>query len=234
MSNATEPGDKTGVKKGGWLRQRLVPILTILLVIVISVALFVITQRYPEIVDKFGNLGYLGVFVGSLISSATVVLPVPGVLVLFPLVVSLNPILVALAGSSGGIIGEITGYMAGYGGQGIANKGKMYERVEGWMKKWGVWTIFVFAFAPFLLFDVAGVVAGALRYPLWKFLLVGWVGKSLKYIGLVYAAAWGWEKFVSGKYLTSPAVMATLAAIGTLALLLLALAIENWTWKRGR
>jgi membrane protein YqaA with SNARE-associated domain len=193
MSNATEPTDKTGVKKEGGLRQRLVPILTLLFVIVISVVLFFVTQRYPEIVDKFGNLGYLGVFVGSLVSSATVVLPVPGVLVLFPLVANLNPILVALAGSTGGIIGEITGYMAGYGGQGIANKGKMYERVEGWMKKWGVWTIFVFAFAPFLLFDVAGVVAGALRYPLWKFLLVGWVGKSLKYIGLVYAMAWGWQ-----------------------------------------
>ena len=195
-SNTTGPDDKTGVKKKSWLRQRLVPILALLLVVVITVGLFVFTQRYPEIVDKFGDFGYLGVFVGSLISSATVVLPVPGVLVLFPLVVSLNPVLVALAGSTGGIIGEITGYMAGYGGQGIANKGKMYERVEGWMKKWGVWTIFVFAFAPFLLFDIAGVVAGALRYPLWKFLLVGWIGKSLKYIGLVYAMAWGWESLL--------------------------------------
>jgi membrane protein YqaA with SNARE-associated domain len=195
-SNTTGPDDKTGVKKKSWLRQRLVPILALLLVVVITVGLFVFTQRYPEIVDKFGDFGYLGVFVGSLISSATVVLPVPGVLVLFPLVVSLNPVLVALAGSTGGIIGEITGYMAGYGGQGIANKGKMYQRVEGWMKKWGVWTIFIFAFAPFLLFDIAGVVAGALRYPLWKFLLVGWIGKSLKYIGLVYAMAWGWESLL--------------------------------------
>jgi membrane protein YqaA with SNARE-associated domain len=193
MSNATDPDDRTQVKKGGWLRQRLVPILTLLLVVVITAGLFILTQRNPEIVKKFGNLGYLGVFIGSLVSSATVILPVPGVLVLFPLVANLNPVLVALAGSTGGIIGEITGYMAGYGGQGIANKGKMYKRVEGWMKKWGVWTIFVFAFAPFLLFDVAGMVAGALHYPLWKFLLVGWVGKSLKYIGLVYAMAWGWK-----------------------------------------
>jgi membrane protein YqaA with SNARE-associated domain len=170
--------------------------LTLLFVVAITAGLFVLTQRYPEMVDKFGSLGYLGVFVGSLISCATVVLPVPGVLVLFPLVVNLNPVLVALAGSTGGIIGEITGYMAGYGGQGIANKGKAYERVEGWMKKWGVWTIFVFSFAPFLLLDVAGVVAGALRFPFWKFLLVGWVGKSLKYIGLVYAMAWGWESLL--------------------------------------
>jgi len=196
VTNATDPGDKAGVKKTSWLRQRLMPILTLLLVVVITVGLFIFTQRYPEIVDRFGNLGYLGVFVGSLVSSATVILPVPGVLVLFPLVASLNPVLVALAGSTGGIVGEISGYMAGYGGQGMANKGKMYERVEGWMKKWGAWTVFVFAFAPFLLFDIAGVVAGALRYPLWKFLIVGWVGKSLKYIGLVYAMAWGWESLL--------------------------------------
>jgi len=176
-----------------WLRKRIIPILAVLLAVAVTAGLFIFSQRYPHKVEEFGSYGYLGVFIGSLISSATVLLPVPGVLVLFPLVADLNPILVALAGSTGGIIGEITGFMAGYGGQAIINKGKMYQRVEGWMKKWGGWTIFIFAFAPFLLFDVAGLVAGALRYPLWKFLLFGWIGKSLKYIGLVYAALWGWQ-----------------------------------------
>ena len=182
----------TGDKKGG-LKKRIIAVLAVLLVVAISVVLFIFSQHYPDKVKEFGSYGYLGVFIGNLISSATVILPVPGVLVLFPLVVNLNPLLVALVGATGGIIGEITGYMAGYGGQAIINKGRMYQRVEGWMKKWGVWTIFVFAFAPFLLFDIAGLVAGALRYPLWKFMLVGWIGKSLKYIGLVYAAVWGWQ-----------------------------------------
>jgi membrane protein YqaA with SNARE-associated domain len=182
----------TGKQKGG-LKKRIIAVLAVLLVVAISVGLFIFSQRYPDKVEEFGSYGYLGIFIGNLISSATIILPVPGVLVLFPLVVNLNPVLVALAGATGGIIGEITGYMAGYGGQAIINKGKMYQRVEGWMKKWGVWTIFVFAFAPFLLFDIAGLVAGALRYPLWKFMLVGWIGKSLKYIGLVYAAVWGWQ-----------------------------------------
>jgi len=182
----------TGDKKGE-LKKRIIAILAVLLVIAVSVGLFIFSQRYPDKVKEFGSYGYLGIFIGNLISSATVILPVPGVLVLFPLVINLNPLLVALVGATGGIIGEITGYMAGYGGQAIINKGKMYQRVEGWMKKWGVWTIFVFAFAPFLLFDIAGLVAGALRYPLWKVMRVGWIGKSLKYIGLVYAAVWGWQ-----------------------------------------
>jgi membrane protein YqaA with SNARE-associated domain len=192
MKSDSSRNEKAG-KQPGWLGKRLVPILMLILVIAITVGLFVFAQCYPDKVKEFGNLGYLGVFIASLVSSLTVILPVPGVLVVFPLVTNLNPFLVALAGSTGGIIGEITGYMAGYSGQGMANKGKMYERVELWMKRWGMWTVFAFAFAPFLPFDVAGIVAGAMRYPLWKFLIVGWIGKTLKYIGLVFAAFWGWE-----------------------------------------
>ena len=192
MKSDGSRNEKAG-KQPGWLGKRFVLILMLILVIAITVGLFVFAQRYPDKVKEFGNLGYLGVFIASLVSSLTVILPVPGVLVVFPLVTNLNPFLVALAGSTGGIIGEITGYMAGYSGQGMANKGKMYERVELWMKRWGMWTVFAFAFAPFLPFDVAGIVAGAMRYPLWKFLIVGWIGKTLKYIGLVFAAFWGWE-----------------------------------------
>jgi len=174
-------------------KKRIIPILTIVLVVTLTVSLFIFARRYPDKVQAFGEYGYLGVFIGSLISNATVILPIPGVLVLFPLVANLNPILVALAGSTGGIIGELSSYTAGYGGQAMVNKGKWYLRVEGWMRKWGGWTIFFFAFAPVIPFDVAGLVAGAMRYRLWKFLLYGWVGKSLKYIWIVYAAQWGFR-----------------------------------------
>ena len=99
----------------------------------------------------------------------------------------------ALAGSTGGIIGEITGYMAGYGGHGIAHGSRMHIQADGWMKRWGTWTIFLFAAVPLMPFDVAGVVAGALRFPLWKFLVIGWLGKSIKFVVEVFAMAWGWE-----------------------------------------
>lgn len=186
---ATTPGadDK------GRFKRRIIPIIAVLIVVAVSVGLFIFTRQYPDKVEAFSNYGYIGVFLGNLISSLTVILPVPGFLMFLPLLVTLNPVLVALVGATGGIIGEIAGYVAGYGGQAAMSKGRTYQRVEGWMKRWGGWTIFVFASAPFLLFDVAGLVAGALRYPLWKFMLFGWLGKVLKYIGLVYAALWGWE-----------------------------------------
>lgn len=175
-----------------WLKKRIIPILAVLLAVAITVVLFI----YRDWVTEFGNYGYLGAFLVGLISCATIILPVPGILVLFALGAdpNMNPVLVALAGATGGVIGELTGFMAGYGGRGaIQGKSRVYTMVENWMKRWGGWAIFFFSVVPLPLVDVAGMAAGALGYPMWKFLLFSWPGKSLKYIVLVLAGAWGWD-----------------------------------------
>ena len=183
-----EKPDEAGKRE--WLKNRIIPISAVLLAVGITAALFVFRGQ----VSRLGDYGYLGAFLVSLVSNATVILPVPGLVVLFALGATLNPVLVALAGAAGGIIGEMTGFMVGYGGRGVApGKGRMYARAEGWMKRFGGWAVFVFAAAPVPILDVAGMVSGALGYPLWKFLLIGWVGKSIKYVILVLAGAWGWE-----------------------------------------
>jgi membrane protein YqaA with SNARE-associated domain len=177
---------------GQWFKKYLIPILAVLLALAITVVLFI----YRDKITGLGDYGYLGAFLVGLISCATIILPVPGILVLFALGAdpNLNPVLVGLAGATGGIIGEMTGFMAGYGGRRmIQTRGRLYALVENWMKRWGGWAIFAFAAAPLPIFDIAGVVAGALAYPVWKFLLFGWPGKSLKYIILVLAGAWGWK-----------------------------------------
>ena len=193
VENTPTKSKQTVLKKEGQAKKRALSFLMILVSVALSIALFIFTKSYPDKVEELAGLGYLGVFVISLVSSASVILPVPGVLVLLPLVTALNPVLVALAASTGGIFGEITGYMAGVGGHGIAHGSDMHLRAERWMKRWGGWTLFAFAAVPLFPFDVAGVIAGVLRYPLWKFLLIGWVGKSIKFIALVYAYAWGWK-----------------------------------------
>lgn len=185
--------NQTELKKEGQLRKRAISFLMILMAVALSVGLFIFARNFSDKVKELAGFGYLGVFVVSLVSSATVILPMPGALVVFSLVAALNPVLVALAASTGGIIGEITGYMAGYGGHGIAHGSVMHLRAERWMKRRGSWAIFFFAAVPLLPFDIAGLVAGALRYSLWKFMLIGWLGKSIKFIAVVYAMAWGWE-----------------------------------------
>lgn len=149
--------------------------------------------RYREWVTELGNFSYLGAFLTGLVSSASLFLPMPGFLILFAFSTTFNPVWVGLAGASGGVIGELTGYLAGYSGREIIRNRRGYTRIEDWMRHWGSWTVFALAVVPLPIFDVAGTMAGALHFPLWKFLLVAWTGKSLKYIGLLLAGAWGWE-----------------------------------------
>lgn len=187
--------DKLGeVERRGQVRKKIVPLLTILLVVAISVGLFLYRDRVAEL----GYYGYPGAFLVGLVSNASVILPLPGIVVLFALGAALNPVLIGLTGATGGIIGEMTGFMAGYSGREMVQReGRAYIRAENWMRRWGGWAVFAFAAVPLPVFDVAGVVAGVLRYPIWKFLLIGWVGKSIKYIFLVLAGAWGWEAMLS-------------------------------------
>ncbi len=190
MSRIISDDKPGGVGRREWVRKKLVPLLTILLVVAISVGLFLYRDRVAEL----GNYGYPGAFLVCLVSNASVILPLPGIVVLFALGATLNPVLIGLTGAAGGIIGEITGFMAGYGGREmVQRRGRAYARAENWMRRWGGWAVFAFATVPLPVFDVAGVVAGVLRYPMWKFLLIGWVGKSIKYVVLVLAGAWGWE-----------------------------------------
>jgi membrane protein YqaA with SNARE-associated domain len=128
---------------------------------------------------------YLVVFVTTLVSNASIIVPVPiFVAVMLTAASKWNPVIVALVASSAGTLGEITGYYAGYLGKKIivseATPG--YERLVGWMKRHGPWGIFLLSLQPILPFDVAGLLAGASKLPLWKFLLPCWAGKFPKYL----------------------------------------------------
>ena len=175
-----------------WLKKRAIPLLTLILVIAITVTLFLFSLHNPEQLKELENYGYLGVFLICLASNATVILPIPGILVVLPLANILNPPLFGLVGATGGVIGEISGYMAGYSGRGLAQRSKLYNRVEGWMRRWGTLTVFIMSVVPFI-FDLAGIAAGVLRFPLWKFFLLCWLGRTLLYVGVALAGAWGWE-----------------------------------------
>ena len=175
------------------IKKVLVPSLVLLLVIAITIGLFYFYKNYPDRIEQLKGYGYLGAFLISLTFNATIILPAGNILMLSALGAVLpSATLVGLAGGAGAVIGEMTGYMAGYSGRVVIEKSKLYDRVVGWMKKWGALTIFIFAVVPFF-FDLAGIAAGVLRYPLWKFLLICWLGRTLLYIGAALAGAWGWE-----------------------------------------
>ena len=189
-------GQPGGVEKKGWLKKRIFPLLTLLLIIVISIGLFYFYRHYPDRIAELEKYGYLGAFIISVIFNATVILPAGNIVVLSALGATLpSAALVGLVGGGGAAIGEITGYMAGYSGRGLVERSGMYDRVEGWVKRWGAMTIFVLSLVPFV-FDLAGIAAGALRFPFWKFLLLCWLGRTILYVSFVVLAAMGLKMVV--------------------------------------
>lgn len=163
--------------------------LVLILVLGITVAIFVFRGR----VANLAGYGYLGAFLISLLSSATIILPIPGIAVIFALGATYDPYLVGLAAGAGSALGELSGYMAGYSGQGVFKKSRTYLRMEHWMKRRGSLVIFVLAFVPNPIFDLAGAAAGILKYPAWKFLFFCFLGKTPRSILVAFAGAWALE-----------------------------------------
>jgi membrane protein YqaA with SNARE-associated domain len=142
--------------------------------------------------------GYLGVFLIPLIGSASFILPMPGLAVIATGGAFLNPvfgvppwIVVGLLAGLGEALGELTGYAAGYGGRAVLEKRRFMGRLEGWMHKQGSVVMFCMAALPNPFFDVAGVIAGVVRMPLWKFFVAVLLGKVIKSLYVAGAGALG-------------------------------------------
>lgn len=135
--------------------------------------------------ERFASTGYLVVFAITLLSNAGIFVPVYIHIGIMVKAAELwNPVLVALAASVAGTLGEMSGYYAGYLGKRfiLAETTPGYEKLVGWMKRHGPLGIFLLSLQPILPFDVAGLLAGASKLPLWKFLLPCWAGKFPKYL----------------------------------------------------
>ncbi len=161
------------------------------LALVFAVGVTVGVLAFSDQIAQFKELGYLGIFLTMLATSATLILPAPGLLFVFVLGKTLNPLLLGLVAGTGSSLGEITGYVAGYGGNGVVENIDAYRRVEGWVKKYSVIPIFVLALIPNPLFDVAGLASGVLGIQWWKFLAATLAGKVLKCVIVAYAGFYG-------------------------------------------
>jgi uncharacterized membrane protein YdjX (TVP38/TMEM64 family) len=167
--------------KGGILLR----VLILVAILIISVLLYANRHRVKEL----EGYGYPGIFLFSLLANATLILPVPGVLVTSLMGGVFNPFWVAVAAGSGATVGELSGYLAGFSGQVVAERTPRYSMLEGWMKKYGNWAVLALAFIPNPFFDMAGIIAGALRMNLVQFMVWCWLGKILKMLLFAYGGA---------------------------------------------
>ncbi len=128
---------------------------------------------------EFTTYAYLIVFSAALISSATIIFPAPGVAITMAAATQWDPTWVALVASVGSTLGEVTAYLVGLWGRRVITReySGAYLRAARWMSRYGWVGLTIFSFVPILIFDIAAIVAGALRFPLWKFMLATYAGR---------------------------------------------------------
>ena len=136
-------------------------------------------------ISRQAGYGAVGLIV--LVGSAGLVIPVPALAVTCTTSTFLNPAAVAVIAGIAGTVGELTGYFLGHSGRGLIDQSRFYQKVEYWVRKRGWLLLFVISAVPNPVFDVAGIAAGALRYPLWRFMLAVGLGKQVKFFMIAYA-----------------------------------------------
>ncbi len=141
-----------------------------------------------DVIDRLGNYGYLGVFVLTLLASASILMPSPAIAAAWLAGATLNPWLVGLLSGIAAGLGEITGYVAGYTGSSLVTESRWYPRIEGWVKRWGALTVFLLAATPAPLIDLAGIAAGTLRMRFHVYLIACITAKILRFTLVAWAA----------------------------------------------
>ncbi|WKZ48783.1 MAG: VTT domain-containing protein [Anaerolineales bacterium] len=165
------------------LQTNLLRVLALGAVVVITVYIFSIRER----VAQFSEFGYPGIFLIALLANATILLPAPGAAVIYAMGAVFHPLGVGIAAGTGGALGELSGYLAGFSGQAVVERMDVYERMKPWVDKYGGWAILVLSAIPNPFFDAAGIAAGIAKMPLRTFLFFVWIGQLIKMTMFAYA-----------------------------------------------
>lgn len=147
---------------------------------------------------------YLGLFIVQVISSASILVPVPGYVAVLVAGAKLDPFGVAVSSGLGSAVGELSGYLVGCGGmrfiaqrsQRIQEQESRLEVLRSLLFRYGAGAIFLFAASP-LPFDFAGILFGTLNFDLNAFFLLTFAGKTTKYLLLAFTGKGLFEIFQS-------------------------------------
>lgn len=169
-----------------------------IVVFAVTIILLLILWQNRKFLYQFESLGYIGLFVINAVSNATVFLPLPSIAAVFIGGSVWNPLIVGFVTGLGNAVGELVGFFLGFGSRGILDKLdgkrlKLLKKVEKWFKKSGFITVFVMSAMPLPVFDVIGVLAGTLNYPIWKFFIATALGRIMRN----FIIAWSGAKIIS-------------------------------------
>lgn len=150
---------------------------------VVALILFILVSflawKLKDVLKEWIPLTLLGLLLTCFVMNSTVLLPSSSLLVVLEYSYVLNPISVIIVGAIGASLGELIGYMVGAEGVTLVRRFKKVSNLPKFRKHPFLW-VMLFAFIPFPVFDVAGIMAGSIRMNLFKFLLASFIGKTIK------------------------------------------------------
>lgn len=146
----------------------------------------------PALMERLGAFGYLGALLAAMLANATVIVPVPYYPLIMRLGQALNPWGIVFAAALGSALGELVAYYVGRSGRHVAATTPFYRWVQTQLRhRWRApLVIFLLAAPPNPLFDVAGLLAGALGLPVWIFFVSTLLGRIARMSGLILFGVW--------------------------------------------
>lgn len=159
-------------------------------VFVLSLTLSVGLLLFKDYFRNLQNLGLLGIFLINLFSSATFFISGPAFLTVIAGGFIYPPFLVALVSSLGASIGDMVSFLFGFSGRNLAlvnlRKKIWFNVFEDLFKAHETIIIFLFAIVPNPLFDAVGLFAGIFGMNYFKFFVIMFVGRFLRFIFLAF------------------------------------------------
>lgn len=156
--------------------------LSIIAMIVILVLPALVYQR----LEGLDSLGYLGFFVANYFGYGLYILPF--------LVTKLNPVLLILIGAFGSTIDEVFAWYVGKSGEIHEKNSKLHERVERYIRRWGLLGIFIMGIVPTpgFIVTIAAFISGHFQIPFKKYFIAGFSGRLISRtiwtLGFLYAS----------------------------------------------
>jgi membrane protein YqaA with SNARE-associated domain len=198
---------------------------------------------YNWLLDVSLLLGYLGAFIISTIGNATILFPFPYVGVAFILgglkeevtmVFVFDPWLIGVISGLGAMLGEMTGYLIGYGGGKLIdeNQTSAFKRYVDSHPRATPFVVWLLAATP-IPDDVLVVPLGAARYSWWKVALAQLIGKSMFLMGIAWSGRIGLDFVGSLLGSTSPlSIMSRIIEVSSVLLVILAIyLLVRIDWK---
>jgi membrane protein DedA with SNARE-associated domain len=172
-------------------------------VVSLTFVLAIMVVLYWKNFQEFAGVSYMGMFFISIIGGATVIIPVPSLVVQFTMGAVLNPALVgAVAGLGTGIGGTLVFLFGRSGHRLFANTGfsgstsnrlvvRWTARIMTWARHRGSLAVFFMSAVLNPIFFPMAVAIGTSRFKLWKFFVMCWAGNTVKSMIIAYLGYFG-------------------------------------------